>query len=456
MVSIPTWEDKWSRTRLVWTDKQEKTLSSTTPAHGKSVLERYVYYYSYDDVEQLLHTVFARRPTVTITSLGSVTRFNKTYQINAVHVTSPLISTTEKKHILFMGVIHAREPASLNVNLAYLDQLSANINQAFTDVLTHSVAHFILLVNPCGYTLDRALCFADTGAKYFRNQPGRMYRKNGHGGTNRERQILTRFAKTRTTADVTAKQNFGVDLNRNFGAIPDNVPDLYRMDLTQNAETLSTRYDLELVTIQALQALPDKEAQLARLQTHGLWGLDDLGSSPDPREDTYRGPSPNSELETQCVEKVMLDYPLCAHVMHHAYGNQILHANRPRVVHGRAYLTAFTRACTAECTKMARHLAVIGDANDGLRTNRDLRSDILTYSVIDDSIGYPVNGDTDDFGYLVHASRRSRVPYIGVTVETGNGVTDLFYPSECEMIDLVANGLTFNQRVHAYICKTTP
>ena len=450
MVSIPTWTDKWNRTRLVWTDKKEQKLSYKTPASGKNVLERYVYYYSYDNVEKLLHTVFAQRPTVTIEPLGSITRFDKTYQMSVVHVTNPSVSTTEKKHILFMGVIHAREPVSLNVNLAYLDQLSANTNNAFTDVLTNSVAHFILLVNPCGYELDRARCVADKGAKYFRNQPGRMYRKNGHCVTKKEHQILAAY----TTGDVPATENFGVDLNRNFGAVPGYVPDLYKMDLTQDAQTLSARYDLELATVQAIQALSDRKAQFARLQTHGLWGLDDLGSSPNPLDDTYRGTSPNSEIETQYVEKVMMDYPLCAHVMHHAYGNLILQANRPRVVHGRAYLTAFTRACTAECKTMAEHLVVIGDSNDGLRTSRDLRSDRLTYSLADDSIGYPTNGNTDDFGYLVHAARHSKVPYIGVTVETGNGVTDLFYPSVCEMIDLVANGLDYNQRLHAYICKT--
>ena len=267
-----------------------------------------------------------------------------------------------------------------------------------------------------------------------------MYRKNGHGDVH-------------ATPDAVVQRNLGIDLNRNFGAVPGYVPDIYRMDLGQPTSVLATRYDLDPETVRALQRLPDGPKQLQSLHTCATWGLDDNGSSPDPVSNTYRGPYQNSEEETQIVAKFMIEHPLSAHVMHHAYGNQILCAGRPRIVDGRAYLTTFTRIHQDACVRMARHIALVGVDVDGLEVSEDIRSDRLTYSLADDAIGYAVNGDTDDFGYLVHSSRLSKRPYIGITVETGNRLVDQFYPSVCEMVDLVANGLEYNRRLHQYVIR---
>ena len=52
-----------------------------------------------------------------------------------------------------------------------------------------------------------------------------------------------------------------------------------------------------------------------------------------------------------------------------------------------------------------------------------------------------------------HSSRLSKRPYIGITVETGNRLVDQFFPSVCEMVDLVANGLEYNRRLHQYVIR---
>ena len=434
--------EKWGRTLTVWTDATEQKLyySKTKQTTGPGVMERYLYYYSYTDVEYLLTHVFLPRPTVQLTTLGTIVRFNKTYLMRAVHVTSTVPTTIAKTHLLFMGVIHAREPASLNVNLAYLDQLSLNLDDAFRDVLDQSITHFILLANPCGYELDQSQTLRQTNTRELYNHPGRMYRKNGY------------HEPPFNTPEIVLKYNLGVDLNRNFGAIPDYVPAIYRMDLTLPATTLAETYDIDLETVRALQSLPDSAAQLRSLRKQAMWGVDDVGSSPSPVAETYRGPRQNSEDETQLIAKFMLEHPLAAQVMHHTYGNKILHANRPRVVKGRAYISTFTHRHAAECERMATQAAVVGDFPDELQTC--LRSDRLTYSLGDDSIGYPVNGDMNDFGYLAHSFRGlSDVPFISVTAESGNVKADQFYPSVTEMIDIVANGVAYNSRLHQYLCR---
>lgn len=56
------------------------------------------------------------------------------------------------------------------------------------------------------------------------------------------------------------------------------------------------------------------------------WGVDDVGSSPDPSSVIYRGPSPFSEPETQAIRNFMDSHPnLRALVSYHSYGQVILY-----------------------------------------------------------------------------------------------------------------------------------
>ena len=56
------------------------------------------------------------------------------------------------------------------------------------------------------------------------------------------------------------------------------------------------------------------------------WGRDDIGSSPDPSSNVYRGPSPFSEPESQAIKKFMELHPqLKALVSYHSYSQVILY-----------------------------------------------------------------------------------------------------------------------------------
>lgn len=56
------------------------------------------------------------------------------------------------------------------------------------------------------------------------------------------------------------------------------------------------------------------------------WGLDNIGSSPDPSSNVYRGPSPFSEPESKAIQKFMELHPhLKALVSYHSYSQVILY-----------------------------------------------------------------------------------------------------------------------------------
>ena len=63
------------------------------------------------------------------------------------------------------------------------------------------------------------------------------------------------------------------------------------------------------------------------------WGLDDIGSSPSPSSDIYRGPSPASEIEVRNIEAFHAAHPPVASVSVHTYAGLLLYP--PGDVYGR-------------------------------------------------------------------------------------------------------------------------
>jgi hypothetical protein len=55
------------------------------------------------------------------------------------------------------------------------------------------------------------------------------------------------------------------------------------------------------------------------------WGLDDFGSSPNPRSEVYRGPAAASEPETQAIERLHERHPPVVALSYHTYAGQLLH-----------------------------------------------------------------------------------------------------------------------------------
>ena len=54
-------------------------------------------------------------------------------------------------------------------------------------------------------------------------------------------------------------------------------------------------------------------------------GFDDVGSSPDPAEDTYRGPSAFSENETQMISAFCQQHNFKLALNYHTYSNLLIY-----------------------------------------------------------------------------------------------------------------------------------
>ncbi len=62
------------------------------------------------------------------------------------------------------------------------------------------------------------------------------------------------------------------------------------------------------------------------------WGLDDVGSSPDPTSDIYRGPSPESEIEVRNIVAFHVAHPPVVSVSYHTYAGLLLFS--PSAIYG--------------------------------------------------------------------------------------------------------------------------
>ena len=62
------------------------------------------------------------------------------------------------------------------------------------------------------------------------------------------------------------------------------------------------------------------------------WGLDDVGSSPDPTSEIYRGPAPESEVEVRNIVAFHAAHPPVVSVSYHTYAGLLLFA--PSAVYG--------------------------------------------------------------------------------------------------------------------------
>jgi hypothetical protein len=139
-----------------------------------------------------------------------------------------------------------------------------------------------------------------------------------------------------------------------------------------------------------------------------MWGYDDSGSSPDPGDETYRGPSACSEPETQAIKNLMETYDFSTCISYHSHGDLILWAW--------GYIYAF---CPDHDV-----LSALGDS-------------MASFNNYAPSIGadlYPANGTSDDWMYGEQATKEKVYSY---TFEVGN----TFYPDAADIIPLCQENL---------------
>jgi len=104
-----------------------------------------------------------------------------------------------------------------------------------------------------------------------------------------------------------------------------------------------------------------------------MWGYDNQGSSPDPEEETYRGPEPGSEPETQSVMNLCKEHSFVTALNFHSHSNLLL------------YPWGYIKQ------KCEDSLAFYGWGEIATR--------IAYYPVIGGHELYPTNGDSDDWMY---------------------------------------------------------
>jgi hypothetical protein len=105
------------------------------------------------------------------------------------------------------------------------------------------------------------------------------------------------------------------------------------------------------------------------------WGYDDIGSSPDPGDETYRGRNAFSEPETQAIRDLALQHKFVFSISYHSYGELVI------------YPWGYANADTPD-DKLFTDLAAGMAHFNG-----------YTYGNPKDGVIYNTNGDSDDWLY---------------------------------------------------------
>lgn len=135
------------------------------------------------------------------------------------------------------------------------------------------------------------------------------------------------------------------------------------------------------------------------------WGFDDTGSSPDTDSDTYRGPSPASEPETQLVTNFISQHNFEITLNYHSYGGLLI------------YPWGYSDSPTPDSptfVSYGKHMTQHNNYTTGTGT---------------ETVGYTVNGDSDDWGY---GEQEEKNKIITMTPEVG----DAFWQNESQIIPM--------------------
>ncbi|HJW87011.1 MAG TPA: M14 family metallopeptidase [Candidatus Brocadiaceae bacterium] len=141
------------------------------------------------------------------------------------------------------------------------------------------------------------------------------------------------------------------------------------------------------------------------------WGYDNIGSSPHPQSETYRGTTPFSEPESQALKNLVEKHHFIISLSYHSYGNLFLFPW--------GYITADTED-HATFKKLGKMYT---------------RQNAYTYGNSKDGIIYKTNGEMNDWMY---GEQKSKDKAFGVTIEVGN----TFQPPESEVPELIQENVT--------------
>lgn len=146
------------------------------------------------------------------------------------------------------------------------------------------------------------------------------------------------------------------------------------------------------------------------------WGLDNNGSSPNIQSQTYRGPSPASEPETQAINWLCRQNDFVMALNCHSYSNILIHPW--------AYIPFDPTPDSTLFRTIGKALTIDNEYAVGTG---------------DELLGYSVNGDSDDWMY--GDSTKNKI--LAFTPEVGSGA-DGFYPPQERIVPLCLGTLLQN------------
>ncbi len=151
------------------------------------------------------------------------------------------------------------------------------------------------------------------------------------------------------------------------------------------------------------------------------WGFNDIGSSPDTGNDTYRGPAPFSEPETQAVKYYAENHNFQFALNYHTFGNLLIYPwgynDSPTPE------SNYFQAIAKELTKLNNYVS-----GTGIET-----------------VGYNVNGVSDDWMY---GEQTTKNRIYSMTPEAGLGG---FWPPMTEILDFCQANVQANISTAAFL-----
>jgi hypothetical protein len=143
------------------------------------------------------------------------------------------------------------------------------------------------------------------------------------------------------------------------------------------------------------------------------WAYSDIGSSPDPSSNEYRGTAPFSEPETAAIKNFCENHHIQLCFNYHTYGNVLI------------YPWGFNDQQTPDSVLYRALAQSLTEVNE------------YRYGTGSETIGYVVNGDSDDWMY---GEQNTKNKIIAMTPEVGYA----FWPNPADIYELAQENLEAN------------
>lgn len=162
------------------------------------------------------------------------------------------------------------------------------------------------------------------------------------------------------------------------------------------------------------------------------WGFDNIGSSPEPTSDTYRGKSAFSEPELQVIRNFVNSRKFILHVDYHTYSNVFIYPYGVPKNHNPQPLDEKKFYNYSKTVLPRRNFFGVGTAPE--------------------TVGYSVNGVSSDWYVAGDLDKRSKV--YSYAAEIGSGL-DGFWPAKNRILPLAKEQLWHNFQL-AYMAGSYP